>query len=24
LVEKIRDERGTVPALYHKTGTIIL
>ena len=24
LVEKIREERGTVPALYHKTGTIIL
>ena len=24
LVEKIREERGTAPALYHKTGTIIL
>ena len=24
LVEKIREERGTEPALYHKTGTIIL
>ena len=24
LVEKIREERGTIPALYHKTGTIIL
>ena len=24
LIEKIREERGTTPALYHKTGTIIL
>ena len=24
LVEKIREERGTAPALYHKTGTILL
>ena len=24
LVEKIREERGTAPALYHKTGTSIL
>ena len=24
LVEKIREEHGTAPALYHKTGTIIL
>jgi len=24
LVEKIREERGSEPALYHKTGTIIL
>ena len=24
LVEKIREERGTEPALYHKTGTILL
>ena len=23
LVEKIREERGTAPALYHKTGTIL-
>ena len=24
LIEKIREERGTTPALYHKTDTIIL
>ncbi|SHL21402.1 hypothetical protein [Xylanibacter ruminicola] len=24
LVEKVREERGAIPALYHKTGTVIL
>jgi hypothetical protein len=24
LVEKIHEERGSAPALYHKTGAIIL